>query len=457
MFITLKDKIQTKVQQDIHFRELIKGSGISFVFQILGIVCGYIFTLLVTRNLSAEAWGMFTIAFTILQIASIVGRLGMDTALLRFVGEYSSTGNLVLVRDVYLKALKLVVPFSIFLSFILLLLSPNIAKYIFHKDYLASFFRITSIALVPFVLLFINRESIRGLKKIKEFSFLKNVSIPFLAFLILLLSLRFFKNNLLPLVVYVSAIFITFVLSLLLWLKNLKSKRFVDLKRSEISKTYTLRSISYKNLLSVSIPMLLSVSMLLIMKWTDTIMLGIFRSVQEVGIYSLAFKVSIITSTTLTAINTIAAPKFAEFWGKGDIKGLGKVARQSTRLIFWSSFPVLLILWIFPEYILSIFGENFRSGATVLRILTFGQFVNSISGSVAYMLQMTGKQKAFRNIILLAAIINIVLNYLMIPYMGIKGAAIASTISLIFWNIVSVIYCYKSLKINIAYVPVILK
>ncbi len=267
MFTTLK----AKIQKDIHFAELIKGSGIAFVFKILGIICGYVFTLLVTRTLGAEAWGIFTLSFTVLQITSVIGRLGMDTALLRFVAEYSSQGKWDLVREVYLKALKLVIPFSLTLSLTLFFLSPYIAKYVFHKDYLSNSFRFISVAIVPFVLLFINSESLRGLKKIKEYTFFQNVGISLFASITLIVLFFLCKKDYIPVLAYMISIFVIFTLSLLFWLKNLKFKiqllqsptftpsttstTFTTSKTSKISKT------SYKYLLSVSIPMLLSSSL----------------------------------------------------------------------------------------------------------------------------------------------------------------------------------------------------
>ncbi|MGA1863047.1 MATE family efflux transporter [Deferribacter thermophilus] len=106
----------------------------------------------------------------------------------------------------------------------------------------------------------------------------------------------------------------------------------------------------------------------------------------------------------------IFIPKFAEFWGKGDIKGLAKVAQQSTKLIFWTSFPILLFFLIFPKPILGIFGEEFKVGAIALMILTIGQFVNAAAGSVGYILQMTGHQKFHQNVVLIGAISNMILN-----------------------------------------------
>jgi len=197
--------------------------------------------------------------------------------------------------------------------------------------------------------------------------------------------------------------------------------------------------------------MLLSSSLALIMGLTDTIMLGMFRTEEEVGIYNIALKLSMITSITLMAINTIAAPKFAEFWGKKDLDGLAKVAQQSTKLIFWTSFPVLILFLFFPKPILGVFGEEFKTGALALIILTIGQFVNAAAGSVGYILNMTGKQKFVQNIIFIGALINIILNYLLIPIFGIIGAALASAVSMIFWNIMFSIKVKYILKTWIFY------
>jgi O-antigen/teichoic acid export membrane protein len=110
------NKLKQKIQSDKHFAELLKGSYIAFVLKIVGIIAGYIFTLLITRGYGAEAMGIFTLSFILLQIFSVIGRLGMDTALLRFTAEYSFQGKLEIVKDIYKKVIKLVLPFSIILS-----------------------------------------------------------------------------------------------------------------------------------------------------------------------------------------------------------------------------------------------------------------------------------------------------------------------------------------------------
>ena len=70
---------------------------------------------------------------------------------------------------------------------------------------------------------------------------------------------------------------------------------------------------------------------------------------------------------------------------------------------------------------------------------------NVFFGSVIYILDMTGKQNVSRNILLFTAVVNIVLNWYLIPIYGIKGAAIATAISILFWNIIGIIYVKKIL------------
>ncbi len=75
-------RFRTKLEADAHFRELVKGSAAFFILRILGMAVAYTFTLVVTRTLGASSWEIFALCLTVLQITSVVGRLGLDTALL---------------------------------------------------------------------------------------------------------------------------------------------------------------------------------------------------------------------------------------------------------------------------------------------------------------------------------------------------------------------------------------
>jgi len=420
--------------KDVNLLELLKGSSTAFSFRVIGLGFSYIFTLLITRGYGAKVMGIFALSLTVLQVSSVIGRLGMDTALLRFVSEYSSQGIWSLIKEISKKALKIVIYISIFVSIIVFYYSPFIAQHVFHKSYLSIYFKIISVGIVPIVLYFTNAERLRGLKKIKEYSFIKNMGLNLFASILLFVSFFFVKKIYVPIVVYVISIFIMLAFSVFLWNKNFNQKvinnKNVDDYKSKI------KTMSYKNILSVSIPMFLTSSLALIMGWTDIFMLGMLKSTTEVGIYRVAFRVAAMTSIALLSVNAIAAPKFAEFWAKDDMKGFKKMAQQSTKLIFQTSLPIILVFWLFPSFILGIFGNEFKKGVLVLIILTFGQFINAVVGSVGYILQMTGKEKILQYVVFVAVLVNIGLNIVLIPKYGINGAAFASMFGLAIINII---------------------
>ena len=182
-----------------------------------------------------------------------------------------------------------------------------------------------------------------------------------------------------------------------------------------------IRTLTKKEIVKTSFPMMLSSSILLLMAWSDTIMIGIFKAEVEVGIYNVALKLAMTTGIVLASVNSIVAPKLSETFNNYKVDEFQKLIKQSTRIIFFSTLPILIILFLLPEFLLSFFGAEFTIAKNTLLILLVGQVGNAMSGSVGYILQMTGNEKLFQNILTLALLLNIVLNFLLIPKYGIIG------------------------------------
>jgi len=416
------------LRKDVHFGELLSGSSVAFVMRTAGMFFGYVFTLLVARKFGADIMGVFALSITVLSIASVIGRLGLDTALLKFVAEYSAQGRHDQVNGIYKKTLRIAIPFSVILSIFFYILSPYIAAYGFHNEALTFSFRIVSLAVLPSVLLLINTQALRALKQIKESSFFQNVSNYLFAsgFIILLLMISEGRN--IPILAYLMALIAGLAVSGILWTR----RRGQTIDNYDVMKT--------RQLLKVSIPMLLSNSMFLLMGWVTILMLGYYRPESDVGIFNVAFKIASLTGIALVSTNTIMGPKIAEFYGRRDIAGMGKSARQSAGLVFWVTLPLACILFLFPGPVMSFFGDEFRAGALVLIILTVGQFVNAAVGPVGLLLQMTGKQVLLQNIMISVTITNIILNIILIPRYGIVGAAISNMVCTFLLNGIPFLY-----------------
>jgi len=115
------------------------------------------------------------------------------------------------------------------------------------------------------------------------------------------------------------------------------------------------------------------------------------------------------------------------------------------------AFPALLLFIVAPSWVMGLFGSQFESGWVVLLILAAGQFVNVVTGSVGYLLMMSGHESLMRNNIIFSALLNLALNILCVPTLGIVGAAVATAISLAVMNIVSLWLVY--LKLGILTLP----
>jgi O-antigen/teichoic acid export membrane protein len=191
------------------------------------------------------------------------------------------------------------------------------------------------------------------------------------------------------------------------------------------------------------------------MTWSATIILGTLGRVSEVGIFQVANRTTTLISFFLISINTIAAPKFASLYVKGEIRALSKATRQSSALMVIAVTPLLALMVIFPSSILSLFGPAFEAGAPLLRLLSIGQFINVATGSVGYLLMMTGHERLLSLSITLATIINLWLCLWLIPKMGSLGAAIATAVPLAFVNLLSVYFVYAKLRIvTIPFLPI---
>ena len=427
-------------ESDFHFRELLKGSTTFLVLKILGWLSTYMFTLFATRRFGAYGWGVFTICFTLLQMISVIGKFGMDITLLRFVAQYNTQKQKDIVKYIYFQSMKLAITISILLSLLLVLFSSFIAQRIFSKEYLAFYIKLTSLCILPFVVLSLNAESLRGLKKIFEYVLSQNV-LPFLSgvlFFFLFVNLFHMEDVAIIILSYIFGLILATIVSSFCffnYFKGIKTTCAENTKKKFI-----------KEVLNVSFSIFISTLVSVIISLVDTILLGIWRSEEDVGIYNVAFRLSLLISFPLSAINSIAAPKFAEFWSNRDFRGLKIVSQQSTKLVFLFSLPIFIVLLVFSKKILYIFGNEFVKGLWALVILSFGQLINASVGSVGYILQMTGKEKMVRNILVGSLFLNLIFNYLLIPRYGVLGASFANASCVIFINILSCLMVFKEYK-----------
>jgi O-antigen/teichoic acid export membrane protein len=98
--------------------------------------------------------------------------------------------------------------------------------------------------------------------------------------------------------------------------------------------------------------------------------------------------------------------------------------------------PLVVLLVVAGEPILTLFGTEFGSAYELLMVLLLGQLINIITGPVGHLLTMTGHEQTLRNLLLLMLPLTLVLCLLLIPAYGALGAAWAIALPMIAENLI---------------------
>jgi len=184
------------------------------------------------------------------------------------------------------------------------------------------------------------------------------------------------------------------------------------------------------------LPLSLISGMQVINHQADIVLLGLLGTTESVGIYRVAVQGATIVGFSLMTINTVIGPQIARLYYAGDMVKLQRMITWSARVILAIALPLAAILIVFGAPILQlVFGHGYSDGHIALAILCTGQLVSATMGSVAYLLNMTGHEVDTAKALAIGALSNIILNVVLIPYFGMEGAALATTVSLSAWNI----------------------
>jgi O-antigen/teichoic acid export membrane protein len=208
-------------------------------------------------------------------------------------------------------------------------------------------------------------------------------------------------------------------------------------------------SFSLKEITLKSYPIAISgMAMFLLMSF-DIIFLKKYRDDATVAYYSVAIKIMTMLTMVILTVNITISTKISEYFAANNSIELNRVIRKSAWLNFVLTLPLGLFIGLCPEYLLHFFGDDYVVAKDTLLILIVGQGLCSIFGSAPVYLNMTGRQSVFQQILVVAVVINFVLNRLLIPKYGMNGAAIAFVCSSFFWNFISAIVIYKKDKVKV--------
>jgi O-antigen/teichoic acid export membrane protein len=416
--------------------------AVVFLTRGAALLLGITSTILLSRLLGPSGFGKFRLGSVVVQLVTAFCVLGLDRALLRYVPILETRGEN--AGRLLIRGSSVVFVISLALSAVLMLAAPILATSYFHSPEMASVIRVFSLQVPVLALFRFLAGAVTAAKRFDFASKITNILSPAVfVFLLTLVALVW------PSLKGTIAARILAQLVAGGFLAVFLVQHYAKLWRTEPSTQGT-----FKSYLLLSMPLFLIGLGFQLLHQIDTIMLGHFVSPKEVGIYSVAFKVSAFVLIGLEILLPIVAPLFSQFWETHDDQSLETLFGTATKWLCYSALVIFVCIAIFRLDLLHVFGKGFTAGSTVLLILATGQLVNAVTGPTGVLLTMTGKQKwELANTVSILAF-NFLLNLLLIPKMGMTGAAIATAISIATINglkLVEVYMLFGLLAYNLKY------
>ena len=421
-------------------KDLTQKSFSVLIIRSFGVLLLFSFTLFITNFYSAENVGRYDFVRSTLMVLGGISLMGTNQSIIYYSGLLNARKSIESIRSIYSKMLKIIFTLSlIILGFFMIFFNESIINDIFKNRESYSLILKTILTLVFFAVTMLNIDTIRALKKTILSEMYRSIIRYLPVFIFAIILLKTDKEELLVEVYLLGFLLLSLFSSIRVYMLFKK----ID-KPNDKSEIFTITEI-----FKTSSPMALSAIAYFIMQSIDIIILSIYEGFDQIAYYSVSVKLAMLTTLALMSVNIVIAPRIAEIYENQKMKKLQKLIKHSTRIIFLISICILSVLFFFSEEILGLFGQGYVIANNALLFLLAAQFFNAVSGPGAIYLNMTGRQKTLNKILVSALIINISLNFYLIPIQGINGAAIATLVSLIIWNTITTVLIYSRDKIKI--------
>ncbi|KGP74673.1 flippase [Pontibacillus yanchengensis] len=431
-----------------HNKEIMSGAVYGILIKIFAFLINYLLIWYIAQRYGASQMGIFNLIITFLNIFTILSMLGTGNGSIRYISNYKKQSSN--VELIYFVKKILFLGFIGTLSITTLLVFFNVPIAVTFFDGNVSLVYIICFTLPFYVFNRYTTFIYRGLKKVSTSLMFESVYFRVLVLIILLL-LSIVNFGIINYEVAASVIISAILVSIVSFIYLYKDSFFS--KKTNNYKTLNNYSPSSKDILNISLPMMISSATHLMLFWTDTLMLGAFLGPEEVGIYNVALRISLLTSFFLIAINNIIAPKISELYWNSEYQNLKEIIQFSSKILFVSSTPVLVIIILFSGFFLNIFGSEYTSGKYVLIVLCFSQLINSVTGFNYQLLNMTGSQSLVQKVLIAVLCLNVILNVFLILIFGMIGAAIATSLTSIIRDLTLTYHSNKKLGYRIYYLP----
>jgi O-antigen/teichoic acid export membrane protein len=417
-------KITSKL--DTHTLEVLEKSSKTLLLKILGMISGLVVSVFLGRTLGTEGLGVVNFANKFGMILLILTMFGFQNVIIKSIAI--AKGKL----DNYsiATALKTSLVFNGILSLFIacmgtIFLPLTLDIWSYNQDLYIPLL-IVFVMLIPQTISRVYASALNGFGKIWQANLVNQT----LSIILVGLGLIFYWTF--------NIVFTPVSVLLLYAISRIIMAVIVKVLWDQTFKNNIKGLFNFKPMLKMAKPLFLVSGTGVIASNADVIMLGVLGTFKDVGIYSVAVQVALLTSLFLQVSNAAISPKLASLFHDSNFSKMQLMVQRVTKGLSFIGLLFVVFVVLLGQWLLGFWGAEFQEAYWVLVILTIGQFFNIATGCSGMLLVMCGFEKIHGYISLLSVMLNIILNVTLITKYGALGAAIATAITVILENIVKV-------------------
>jgi O-antigen/teichoic acid export membrane protein len=411
-------------------RKQIRGSSLLLSGRFISLGMNFAIQILIVRYLSKADYGTWAYVVSLVSLGVSVATFGLDRSITRFIPIYDEEkaydklwGTIVMVAGTIL---------SISFGIILLV-------YGLHNLLAGTLISNEQAISVLLIMVFgVPIQSMDGLTtglfavmaKPRAIFFRKSILGPLLRLIVVLLLVFSGASVIFLAAGFVTCGAITVVLYGFFLYRTVRREGLLD------HFSWATLDMPWREVLGFTVPLLASDLLYMVMNTTDAVLVGHYNGAEGVGALRVILPVAHLNLLVFSSFTLLFTPVAARLFARGDTPGIGHLYWHTSAWIAVLTFPIFALTFSLAEPLtVTLFGERYGGSAAYLSVLAIAYYFNAALGFNGLTLKVFGKVWFIVLISVIAAIVNLALNFALVPLYGPLGAAIATASTLVAHNL----------------------
>lgn len=391
-------------------------------------ICTFALTVVVTRGISREAAGVFFSVTSLFLVATTIGQLGTQTGLVYFIARSRAAGRAELISAYMRTAMRPMLALAVVMAVVVLVFAGPLARITLpeHAHDAATYLRLLApfipVAGIEIVLL----AATRGLGYMRASALIEQIARPVVQ--LVLVGAATFATSTVLLGLAWSIPYVPAAIAAWYAFQRI-SKRTKAISESRQNAPVG------KEFWKFTIPRSLTSIIQILMQRFDIVLVGALAGAVDAAIYAAATRFIVVGQLGINALTLAAQPQFAEKISTRQHRAANELYQITTAWLVMVTWPIYLLLIVFAEPVLHVFGRGYSSGQTVIILIAASMLLSTGLGMVDTVLAMAGHTSWNLANALLALGANLGLDFWLIPKHGIVGAAVGWAVAIAVRNV----------------------